>query len=137
MLLDFILLVLVSTFFFAIDQNRCGVGNGVLFLHHFLNTFINFAWLSGNMYTLVLFIFAPVVTLVHWHTNHGKCVLTEKHNELCGRSVDAPFNDFWNKTGLKRYGWWNHFGHYVFLGAIFLFALYKIRSRKLRRSFVF
>lgn len=137
MLLDLIFLVLISVLFFLRDKNRCGVGDGVLFLHHFVNLFINFGWLSGNFYTLLLYAFAPLVTLVHWLTNNGKCILSVRHNELCGRPSNVPFDDFWNQLGLKKYGWWNHFGHYVLLAALFTMTWYKLRKWRLRRSFVY
>ena len=100
--------------------------NSLLFLHHLLNIFANFGWITTSKPILYLYIFAPIVTAFHWITNNGKCSLTEDYNRLCGLPTDLPFNDVFNLIGFKKYPLWNTVGHYLYLLISLIICMFKI-----------
>jgi hypothetical protein len=62
--------------------------------------------------------------------NHNKCILTELHNNECGKPDDLFFDDIFNRLGLKNYDWWGGFGHTIFMTTVWLIAMYKIVNRR-------
>ena len=121
----------LSTVSYYIDRYRyCKNGTFksslLLFIHHLLNIFANFGWVTTSIPVLYFYLFAPVITALHWATNKGKCILTQEYNRMCGLPDDLPFNDMFNIIGLKEYNWWNNIGHYIYLGLALALALYKV-----------
>jgi len=74
----------------------------------------------------MFYLLTPIIVIVHWVTNDNKCILTQIHNKLCDRNENKEFNDLFNIVGLKKYNWWNQWGHFVYLGICFGIALMKI-----------
>lgn len=121
-----ILLIISSLISFYYDHNRCQYGNDILYIHHFVNIFANFGWLSNNRLILMIYLLAPIIVIIHWKTNNGKCILTQLHNKACNRHEDKVFDDVFNLLEMKQFDWWNHWGHYVYLAMCFMIATYKI-----------
>jgi hypothetical protein len=125
-MLFILLLITASLISFYFDRNRCQKGNAILYFHHFINIFANFGWLSNDRIILITYLLAPIIVLIHWNTNNNKCILTQMHNEICHQHEDKAFDDIFNLLQIKKHNWWNHWGHYVYLGICFAVALYKI-----------
>ena len=129
-----IVLVIASIISYLIDTNKeCAdkshklYANAVLFFHHFINIFANFGWLSNNKAILIFYLLTPIIVLIHWTTNNNKCMLTQLHNKLCNRNDSKEFNDLFNIVGMKKYSWWNKWGHLVYLGICFGIAIMKLK----------
>ena len=129
-LYDAIALLLSATFFYTTDKNRCGKGNGLIFLHHIISNFVTFAWLSYNQYTLLLFLFVSVLIFISWIFNGGKCKITNITNKLCAKPENALFYDFWDLIGIKRYKLWRNIGLPLYSALTWAVALYKLLNRK-------
>ena len=104
----------------------CNKGRLILYLHHLLNIFANFGWLSNTKSILIVYLIAPVVCLLHWYTNNNLCYFTQKYNDVCNLSKDATFNDFFNIIGLKKYQWWMKYGHHIYLVICLCIAFVKL-----------
>jgi len=122
---EFLIFFYISLLSFAVDKNKCGKGNLILFLHHFVNIFANFGWLATNKLLLQIYIFVPVIVVAHWLMNGNKCVLTQVYNNICD-TPDQKFNDIFDEMGLKKHDWWKNYGHIVFLIFGYSIALNKL-----------
>lgn len=133
LIVELLILIIVAAIFFKLDHNGCNTeySDIVLYLHHFVNIFANFGWLSNNRYVLYIYLASPLIVALHWFTNDNKCVLTQLHNRLCHQHEDKMFDDIFNIIALKKYNWWNRWGHYLYLGIAMSIALYKILSNPL------
>ena len=132
LLYEVVALFLVSSFFFLIDRNRCGKGNLILFVHHFVATFFRFWWLSSNVYMLVVFAIAPFVYFTVRTMNGDKCPLTIMHNEACGRPYHTKFDDFFHKIGVSKYDWWIKYGDKIMVVLLWIFVIYKLSRKETR-----
>ena len=76
--------------------------NSVLLIHHVINIFAQFGWISNNKYILYAYLFAPLIVLMHWKTNDNKCVLTQYVNGNCNIDQKVYFRDIWWFLGFKK-----------------------------------
>jgi uncharacterized membrane protein len=72
-----------------------------LLFHHIIVIFILLGWLSNNRYILSVYIFIPIILIVHWRTNNNRCTLTEDVNKMCGLDEDEYIRDFLYLIGVK------------------------------------
>ena len=125
---EFVVLIIISFIVYSFDKNKCDIeySNIILYFHHFVNIFANFGWLSNNKYILYTYLLSPIIVLIHWQTNNNKCILSQLHNRLCNQHEDKVFDDIFNIVQLKKYNWWNIWGHYLYLAIVMGIAIYKI-----------
>ena len=97
-----------------------------LLLHHILNMFSQFGWLSNSRVVLILYTLAPIIVLGHWGTNNNKCYLTQRINEKCGLPENVMFRDWWSLLGLKGFKWYST-AHKTFLVIAWCIAIYKLK----------
>ena len=129
-LFDGIILLCIASFFHITDKNKCGNGDNILFLHHIISNFLNFGWLSNNVYTLYLFVLTSVVTWILWTINNDSCFLTQINNKLCGRPEKAMYYDFWVLIGIKHYKCWRSLVLPFYISVTWGFAVYKLINRR-------
>jgi hypothetical protein len=96
-----------------------------LMIHHIMVIFIFFGWLSNNKYILYIYVFIPIVLLVHWKQNNNRCVLTETVNTMCGLDKDDHIRDFIYFLGIKKTKYYDPL-YKTFLVLIFFFVIFKI-----------
>jgi hypothetical protein len=123
-----IIIVIYASFLYVLDKNRCKTMDGVLYIHNLISAFGNLGWLSCDMVTLMVYIFTLLMMVILWMVNHNLCFLTEWHNRLCGRPRSSLYFDIFYIVGLKKYKFWNDWGHYVFAVSTFAYAVYKLYS---------
>jgi hypothetical protein len=97
-----------------------------LLLHHILNMFSQFGWLSASKTILMLYIMSPILVLAHWATNNNSCYLTERINERCKLPKKILFRDWWSLLGLKGFKWYNA-AHKSFLVVGWCIAVYRLK----------
>ena len=124
---EILFFLILSTLSYIFDNQKCNNGNIILWSHHSLNIFANFGWLSNNKYILLIYLFAPIITIIHWLTNNNKCFLTEMHNSIC-KNDNKMFNDLFNIIGLKKLEWWNKWGHYLYLIIAWFITIHKVNN---------
>lgn len=73
-----------------------------LYFHHLLNMFLNFGWISDNPMVLKIYLIMPIIILLHWKTNDGKCAVTQHANEICGNPENEYMHDFLYLLGIKE-----------------------------------
>ena len=79
---------------------------------------------------LLLFSVGTVVFLMFGFAKHGKYIMTQLHNKECNKPESHFFDDIFDKLGLKNKDWWDKIGHTIFMGTVWLIAVYKIVNRK-------
>ena len=126
LLYELLALLVLSSFFFYIDRNRCSQGNGILFAHHIIATFFRFWWLSNNLVLLVVFAITPFFYLPIRMFNGNKCFLTQMHNKACGNPVNLKFDDIFNKIGLSTCDWWINVGDKVMVVVVWIIVMIKL-----------
>jgi hypothetical protein len=124
---EIFVLTCASVASFYVDKHR-GCEDLKLFTHHVFNIILHFGWLTNDPVLLKLYLFAPLVTMIHWVVNDNRCTVTEQYNIACNLPKETPFNDIINIVGLKRYGWWNNLGHYIYLTLVFFTAVLKLTT---------
>jgi hypothetical protein len=118
---DLVIIFLLGVLFFLIDINTFSYCKRevypVLLIHHIVNIFAQFGFLSNDKTLLSLYVVAPLLTMIHWKTNDNKCFLTELVNESCG--YEMYFRDIWFLLGVKDLKYYSqlHYG-YLFIGWI-------------------
>ena len=127
---ELLALLALSTFFFAIDRNRCNDGNLILFFHHLIGTFFRFWWLSNNYYLLVLFALSPFLYFSVRMLNNDRCPLTKMHNKKCILPENTKFDDLFNKIGLSKFDWWMKYGDKIFVVVVWFFVVYKLYRKE-------
>ena len=106
------LIIIVGIFFYIIDvmtmkghylscQNML-VTHTTLIVHHIINIFAQFGWLSNNKYILYAYLPSPLIVILHWQTNNNKCIMTEYVNDQCNIEKGTYFRDLWFLLGIKK-----------------------------------
>jgi len=96
-----------------------------LLLHHIINIYAQFGWLSNTRFLLQCYIFTCILVLYHWNSNNDKCFLTEKINKKCIIDTNQPFRDILYAIGFKHLKQWKFLHRvYIFIGG--LIALCKL-----------
>ena len=98
-----------------------------LLIHHILNIYAQFGWLSNNKILLQGYVISCIILLYHWNANNDRCILTEKINKKCNIPIEKPFRDILYAVGFK------HLKYYSILHRIYIFvtgiiALYKLSN---------
>ena len=96
-----------------------------MLIHHIINVFAQFGWLSNNKYVLYFYLIVPVIVLLHWKTNDNKCIMTEYVNDQCNIEKGTYFRDFLFLTGVKKLKNYD-MGHKVYLIVAWFIALVKV-----------
>ena len=96
-----------------------------LLLHHIIVIFIFFGWMINNKYTLIIYLFIPVILITHWKTNNNRCAMTETVNSMCDLDKDEYIRDFIYLIGLKKSKYYDPF-YKTFLLFTFIYVLYKL-----------
>jgi hypothetical protein len=131
-ILEFIILGLVS-FILDIKTNDCIIYKKYntpliyfnLYFHHIINIFLNFGWISDNPIVLKIYLVTPIIVLLHWKTNEGKCALTQHVNKICRNPDDEYLHDFLYLMGIKDSK------YYTLIQSLILFGGMLIAVRKL------
>lgn len=139
---DFIPFIILGCVSYILDittaakgyYSKCGMlkmplVHSELLLHHILNIFSQFGWLSNSRTVLMLYILAPILVLAHWGTNNNACYLTQRINEKCGLPEHIQFRDWWGLLGLKGFKWYSA-AHKTFLLIGWCIAFWKLKIWK-------
>ena len=125
--IEAIIILVIGVVFFLIDIGTFTYCNKkvypVLLLHHILNIFAQFGFLCTDKTLLTLYVFAPILTMLHWKTNNNKCFLTQYVNDACG--YDMYFRDLWFLLGIKTLENYSQI-HYAYLIAGWIIAVMKL-----------
>lgn len=124
---DFFILALVG-FILDIKTNNCikekkYKSNFIyinLYFHHLLNMFLNFGWISDNPIVLKTYLILPMIVLLHWKTNKGKCAVTQQANEICGNSENEYMHDFLYLLGIKESKYYNLIQNSLLFGGMLI-----------------
>ena len=102
-------ILVVAIFFFIIDIRTfkyCSTSvYPVLLVHHIANIFAQFGFLCSDKRLLFLYLFTPILVVIHWKTNNNKCLLTEIVNKHCGYTM--YFRDLWFLLGFKQFKYYD------------------------------
>jgi hypothetical protein len=124
MIKDITIIFTIGIVFFLIDISTFKYCNTevypVLLLHHVLNIFAQFGFLVQDKKLLLLYLFAPILTILHWYTNGNKCFLTQYVNEKC--NLHMRFRDIWYFLGVKNFSYYSE-AHYLYLFICWIIAL--------------
>lgn len=121
-----IVLFLAITFIsYMFDESTCDKGKGILLVHHALNTFVSFGWLSNNETVLKIYLLSPLVLLGHWLSNDNECILTTAHNQKCG-TPGRDFQNVFDIMGMQGCDRWLKLGKYLFYIIAYLIVLLKL-----------
>lgn len=130
-----IVLICTSVVFYIIDleytgqsYNKCKNINkvrSILLLHHIINTFALFGWISNNKYILFIYVIFPIFILIHWKLYNNKCYLTDIINKDCELDENTYFKDLLYITGIKN------LKNYDTIHKTFLFILWIVSIIKL------
>jgi hypothetical protein len=93
-----------------------------LYLHHLLNIFANFGFISQNKTVLLFYLFTPIIATIHWMSNNNKCILTQIVNNICNDNNE--FRDFWELLGIKKLTNYKYY-HYTFIFFGWCIGLYR------------
>ena len=99
--------------------------NSVLLIHHIINIFAQFGWMCDNKYILYVYLFTPLIVLLHWKTNDNKCVLTHYVNENCDIDQKVYFRDIWWFLGIKNFKKYDLM-HKIYLIIVWVITLIKL-----------
>jgi hypothetical protein len=95
----FTLIIIVSFLIDQLSSKKCNIkGYSVNFIHHFLNTFINFGWLFNDKKILAGYIIFCVGVQLQFLLL-GKCVITSYENKICNKT--GYFKDTFYFLGMK------------------------------------
>jgi uncharacterized protein (UPF0333 family) len=130
-----VLFIIISIFFYIIDvvtmkghymecKNRLTT-HYVLFLHHIVNVFAQFGWLSNNKYILYTYLLTPIIVMLHWKTNNNECIITEYVNDQCNIKKSTYFRDLWYLLGIKKLKNYDTI-HKIYLCVVWVIAFIKI-----------
>jgi hypothetical protein len=123
------IIIILGCIFFIIDVCTFSYCNKkaypILLIHHIINIFAQFGFLFNDKTLLTIYVFAPILTMIHWKTNNNKCVLTQIVNEMCG--YDMYFRDIWFLMGLKNAKYYSEI-HYSYLIVGWIIAIVKLRN---------
>ena len=72
-----------------------------LLFHHIIVIFIFFGWLSNNKYLLMIYLFVPIILIMHWKTNNNRCAMTETVNSMCGLDKDDYIRDLYSQISAQ------------------------------------
>lgn len=109
-----VLLLLLGTVQFLIDvlapgdyHSRCCDHAPVSFLaqnwvHHVLFVFVATGWLCNDPRVLAIHLITIWIVLLNWEAHYGKCSLTMRINDVCGRPEGAEFRDVTHFLGVKN-----------------------------------
>ena len=131
--IGFLLLITFSGFiinnYYSLEIDSCIQRNNsfikkiyiytVLILHHLVFSLLYFGWLFNNKTLLIIFLFSPVVIMLHWLTNNWKCKLSQMINNVCKFDDFKLFEDFFDIIGLKK----NNISANFFRGFFVLFGI--------------
>lgn len=137
MINDIFVIIIIGVIFYTIDISTANkshyktcINNKLiqleLLLHHILNIYAQFGWVSNNKYLLYGYVITPLLVLSHWSTNNNKCYLTEDINKKCNIDKNVPFRDMWYLIGIKNIKYYDTC-HKLYLIIGWLIALYKIK----------
>lgn len=85
-----------------LDCNHTLQTHAWLILHHFVNTFLMFGWISHTRWLLSVYLFVPIGIVLHWKLNRGKCIMTTTVNRDCRKKESEYFHDILYLAGLKH-----------------------------------
>jgi hypothetical protein len=85
----------------------------ILLLHHVVNIFAQFGFLCTDKNLLLIYLFTPILVMLHWKTNKNKCILTQMVNKQCGYK-HMYFRDIWFLLGFKNIPNYGQL-HYIYL----------------------
>jgi hypothetical protein len=105
--------------------NNMLVTHITLLVHHIINIFAQFGWLSNNKYVLYTYLTAPLIVLLHWKTNDNKCIMTEYVNDQCGIKTGTYFRDLWFLLGIKKLKNYDTI-HKIYLIIVWIIAVVKV-----------
>lgn len=121
---DLIIFLTIGIAFFLIDVSTFNYTDKsvypILLIHHIINIFAQFGFLASDKRLLLIYIFAPIFTIIHWITNDNKCVLTQMVNERCGTHMQ--FRDIWFLLGFKKLKHYDTL-HYAYLIVVWIIAI--------------
>lgn len=80
--------------------------------------FINFGWISDNPVILKIYLVTPLIVLLHWKTNSGKCAITQHANDICGNDENEYMHDFLYLLGIKDSKYYNIVQNIILLGGM-------------------
>ena len=127
---DLLIFLLIGIVFFLVDVTTFEYNNKsvypILLLHHVINIFAQFGFLASDKRLLLLYVFAPIVTIAHWKTNNNQCVLTETVNRNCNLPPDTKFRDIWYLLGVKNLKNYDAL-HYGYLIVAWVIAILRFR----------
>jgi hypothetical protein len=129
-----IVLFLAITFIsYMFDESECEKGKGVLLIHHALNTFVSFGWLSNNETVLKIYLLSPIVILCNWLSDTREDVLTRSYNEVCS-TPGREFQNVFDIMGMQGCGRWLKYGKYLFYILAYLIVLLKLGYLPLKKE---
>uniref|UniRef100_A0A6C0KPZ4 Uncharacterized protein n=1 Tax=viral metagenome TaxID=1070528 RepID=A0A6C0KPZ4_9ZZZZ len=116
--------LILGVIFFIVDISSFNYKNKsvypILLLHHILNIFAQFGFLARDKNVLIIYIFTPLLVILHWATNGNKCFLTEMVNKACG--THERFRDIWYLLGFKNLKHYTEL-HYGYLFVAWIIAV--------------
>lgn len=127
MLSDLAIIIIIGIIFFLIDIKTFDYCSSsvypTLLLHHIVNIYAQFGFLSQDKILLKLYLITPLFVVIHWKTNNNNCILTELVNKECGYNM--YFRDIWYFLGLKQCKHYNIIHHvYLIVAWIIAFIRY-------------
>jgi hypothetical protein len=96
-----------------------------LLIHHILNIYAQFGWLSNTKVLLQGYVISCIILLCHWNTNNDRCILTEKINKKCNIPIEKPFRDILYAIGFKNLKYYSIL-HRIYIFVTGIIALYKL-----------
>lgn len=91
-----------------------------LYLHHLINIFLNFGWISDDPMILKIYLVLPFIVLLHWKTNKGKCAVTQHANEICGNLENEYMHDFLYILGIKQSKYYDIIQNTILFGGMLI-----------------
>lgn len=128
-------IIIIGIIFFIIDilnndYSKCKnktTNYFIILVHHIVNIFAQFGWLSNDKYILSLYLITPIIVLIHWKTYNNKCYLTDIVNKNCDLNDDTLFKDIFYHLKIKKLKNYDII-HKIYLIFVWFVALIKLYS---------
>lgn len=128
-------IIIIGIIFFIVDissnnYSKCNnkiTNYFIILLHHIVNIFAQFGWLSNDKYILSLYLITPIIFLIHWNTYNNKCYLTDFVNKNCNLNDDTLFKDIFYHLKIKKLKNYDTI-HKIYLVLVWFIALIKLYS---------
>ena len=99
----------------------------ILIIHHFIAAFLFFGWLFNNKKILLIYIFTPIIIVLHWSLNEWNCKLSQLINKKCNLDDSRLFPDFIDFIGLRKENIWLYAIRQFYLITVFFVSIYKYK----------